>query len=289
MWPHPVGLGPVGAERLEEAGWGGRTRASWSLARLGLGLDSIEREGEGGTVNARGRAGERAPHPGRSRGRRQRQVFGGAPPRGSGRRRWLGVSPAKEGGGSHRRWKDPGGGGRIPPDPSSEQGGSREPTTNSMAVAARSTAGERREVRERQGYEEEGGGAVLRLGSGGDDRLGCHSGWRGSEAKELVPLGDGRLGHGVAAPTGCRRGSQIEEGQGELLARASGEHGDGGEGAGLELCQRRPGTAALDLLLLAARGRGRGSSCSCRAPARLARGRCGTAGSRASVGLVGWK
>ena len=34
-----------------------------------------------------------------------------------------------------------------------------------MAVAARSTAGERREVRERQGYEEEGGGAVLRLGS----------------------------------------------------------------------------------------------------------------------------
>ena len=105
-----------------------------------------------------------------------------------------------------------------------------------MAVAARSTAGERREVRERQGYEEEGGGAVLRLGSGGDDRLGCHSGWRGSEAKDLVPLGDGRLGHGVAAPTGCRRGSQIEEGQGELLARASGEHGDGGEGAGLELC-----------------------------------------------------
>ena len=31
VWPHPVGLGPVGAERLEEAGWGGRTRASWSL------------------------------------------------------------------------------------------------------------------------------------------------------------------------------------------------------------------------------------------------------------------
>ena len=206
-----------------EAGWGGRTRASWSLARLGLGLDSIERGGEGGTVNARGRAGERAPHPGRSRGRRQRQVFGGAPPCGSGRRRWLGVSPAKEGGGSHRRWKDPGGGGRIPPDPSSEQGGSREPTTNSMAVAARSTVGERREVRERQGYEEEGGGAVLRLGSGGDDRLGCHSGWRGSEAKELVPLGDGRLGHGVAAPTGAgvARRSRRAKGSSSLGRRVS--------------------------------------------------------------------
>ena len=36
--------------------------------------------------------------------------------------------------------------------------------------------------------------AVARFGSDGDDRLGYYSGWRGSEAKELVLLGDGRLG-----------------------------------------------------------------------------------------------
>ena len=39
-----------------------------------------------------------------------------------------------------------------------------------------------------------GSGEVARFGNDGDDRLSCCSGWRGSEARELVLLGDGRLG-----------------------------------------------------------------------------------------------
>ena len=170
-----LGRSPWAEARFgEEVGWKGRRGSAPTGPGLALGHATCGHT-QRRPLEARrldrtdtwGRRGQRV---------QARRVFGGAPPRGAGRRRWLGVSPAEEGGGSHRGWMDPGGGGRIPPDPSPEQGGSREPTTNSMAVAARSTAGERREVRERQGYEEEGGGAVLRLGSGGDDRLGYHSG-----------------------------------------------------------------------------------------------------------------